>query len=258
MPSIAAVFTGKRGPAAAFTPEAGTSLMKHLSTPRWSKGLSLVCIACLSGGIALSYSSAIAQPAAQKVGPTALASIDLNKVLDNLTEAKLALERLKGEQTKRQTQLDEINTQISARTKRLEALPENKLTPERRQIMGELFELQAQGRVRKEVLERVGDLDAGGIALEIYEKINDAVKRYAMLQGYDIVVTDDQGLKLPGDKALTDKDVARYTRERQVLFASPRIDITDQIITMMNNEFNSRPAGAAPKPQAANPKGGKN
>jgi Skp family chaperone for outer membrane proteins len=202
----------------------------------WSKGLVVVSLACLGLGAAATMQSATAQ-AGSKAAPTAVAVINLNRVLDALVETKDAMARLDAENKKGQGKLDEINSQINSLKSRLDAMPKGQRSPERAQLEGQLLELNVQGRARLEVLQQLQSVESGTIAMGIYSKIVDAVKRYSEAQGIDLVITDDSSMTLPPDKPITDKDVSRYTNDRQVIFAAAKIDLTDQIIAMMNNEY---------------------
>jgi Skp family chaperone for outer membrane proteins len=202
----------------------------------WSKGLVVMSLACLGVGAAATFQSATAQ-AGQKAAPTAVAVINLNRVLEQLNETKDAMAKLEIDNKKGQAKLDEINTQINTLKTRLDAMPKGQRSPERAQLEGQLLELNVQGRARLEVLQQLQSVDSGTVAYGIYTKIVEAVKKYSEAQGIDLVLTDDSGITLPVDKPITDKDVGRYTNDRQVIYAAAKIDLTDQIIQMMNNEY---------------------
>lgn len=204
--------------------------------------LAVVSAACVGFGIAGSWQTATAQGTA-KAAPTSVAVINLNRILDSLAEAKDAIGRLETENQKNLAKLGEIETQIKAVKARLDALPKGQRSPERAQLEGQFLELNVLGRARRDVLQQLQDVENGTVMLGLYNKISDAVKRYAEQQQIDVVLSDDQFVTLEpeeADRPVTWKDVARYSNDRQIIFAAPRIDLTDQIITMMNNEYNAK------------------
>ncbi len=204
----------------------------------WSRGLALVSAACLSVGAVATYQSATAQQGA-KAAPTAVHVVDLNRILASLAEATDVFARLEAENRNAQAKLDEIEGQMKSVKARLDAMPKQR-SPERAQLEGQFLELSVQGRARLEVLKQLQDVSEGDAMLSLYEKITDAVKRYSEMQGIDLVLSDDSGVKLQpeaADRPILGKDVRRYSNDRQVIYAAKRVDLTDQVITMMNNEY---------------------
>jgi Skp family chaperone for outer membrane proteins len=202
----------------------------------WSRGLAAVAAGCVGLGIAF---MAVAQPGAKQAPPTAVAAVDVNKVLEDSAEAKAVIARLDSVTAERQKKLVEIENAMKSLQTKLEAAPKG--SPDRQKWVGELIELEAQGKVRKEVLTRISDLEAGPELWSLYVKITDAAKQIAAQQGYDIVIADDSFMpQIPEGKQLTASDVRRTTTDRQLLYVGPRADITQQVITLLNNQFNAK------------------
>jgi Skp family chaperone for outer membrane proteins len=73
--------------------------------------------------------------------------------------------------------------------------------------------------------------------------MQDAAKRLAEQQGYDVVLADDRSTVIPekdekGNKlVLTGAEVSNFVVSRRILAANDRLDITAQMVTFMNNEF---------------------
>ncbi len=59
-------------------------------------------------------------------------------------------------------------------------------------------------------------------------------------EGYALVVVDDSIVDFQSG---TEADMMRQISARRMLYASPRVDITDALIMQMNNAFQRRQAG---------------
>jgi Skp family chaperone for outer membrane proteins len=195
-----------------------------------------VAAGCLGLGIAF---MAVAQPGAKQAPPTAVAVLDVNKVLDESAEAKAIAARLDAVTSERQKKIDEIKNGMKALQTKIETAPKG--SPDRRKWAGELIELEAQGKARSEVLSRITDLEAGPELWNMYVRINEAAKTVAQQQGYDVVIADDSRMpEIPEGRQLLASDVRKTTTDRQLLYVGPRADITQQVIDLLNNQFNAK------------------
>jgi Skp family chaperone for outer membrane proteins len=71
----------------------------------------------------------------------------------------------------------------------------------------------------------------------MYLKVTAAIESIANREGYDMVMLDDSLFPLPENAA--DPDVYRAVITKTVVYRKDSIDITNQVITLMNNEFNA-------------------
>ena len=207
----------------------------------WNKGLVLGMFACLGAGFAVGLPAATAQRtgAAQ---PSAVAVVNVNKVLDASKEWEDSRGRLAASAQKRVAELEKLKEEISSLKQRIEAAP--KASPERQRLAGELYEKGAQQEVREKVAVQLGDLEAGPEVWALYVRMNDAIRQIATQQGYDLVISDDSPLpNIAEGRQLLASNVTNMTTNRQILFAAPRIDITDQVITVLNNQYAAAKAG---------------
>ena len=77
--------------------------------------------------------------------------------------------------------------------------------------------------------------DTGGVLQEFqyeFEEIKEAVAHLANREGYDVVFVDDSASELP--VAATEAEMRRQIGARRMLYTSPRVDITDQLVNFMN------------------------
>lgn len=202
--------------------------------PRPLFAIALTLGAALVGAaFATGASATSARPPAQ---PTAVAVVDVVAVLDGLSEKAVLEQRLQQSVTDRQAQLDEIITKIKAAQADLNGtLKEG--TPEYREKVRQLLELNALAEARRNILQRIVAFDKGDMLRDIYSKITVAVQKIAERNGYDVVVLDDATFPLPAEAA--DSDMERAILTRSVLYRHDSVDITAQVVTLMNNEFSA-------------------
>jgi len=68
----------------------------------------------------------------------------------------------------------------------------------------------------------------------------------ALTEGYDLVFLDDSSDALPftrKSRVVPQEQVLQQLVKRKVLFVNPTLDITEDLIMRMNNEFNAAQAG---------------
>ena len=75
---------------------------------------------------------------------------------------------------------------------------------------------------------------------DVYVKIQAAVAKLAQKGGYTLVLLDDRAITLP--KTTTDREMNAAILSKQILFAANGLDVTDELVTMMNNEYQA-PSG---------------
>lgn len=188
--------------------------------------------------------------------PTSVAVVQLKKVMDSIQQRAardVKLEELKAksleEEAVHKKTIDDLREKIRTlvgndadRAKQL-ALMED---PEYGKLTADL-ELAALNYVawQQFTLDRV-DLEKSLIVQDLYRSVKNAISQLSVAQGYDIVLIDDSQGELTVNPELK---VARYDQLiqqvslRKILYTNPAVDITEEVITRMNNSFN---AGAKP------------
>lgn len=189
----------------------------------------LVLIAALAWQAGANASNA-ARPPAQ---PTAIASVDIVTIFDQLQELKDLETELEARKNARQAQLDEANNQLRAIGADLEAMTRG--TDEYKDKVRQAMELQAMFKARSEALNQILSIDRGNMTRELYTKAMDAVRRVADREGYDAVLFDDSSFVVPEDAPY--QDVYRSIVTRSLLYRHESIDITSKIVSLMNSEY---------------------
>lgn len=178
--------------------------------------------------------SNVQRPPAQ---PTAVATIDIVEIFENLKERQVLEAQLQERLRTRQAQLEEV-------TRRLRALQED-LNPETGTIrrgtdayyerLRELTEQRAVGQARSQALQQIISIDQGNLRRQLYEKVAAAVRKIAERDGLDLVLFDDSKFEIP-ENASND-EVYRAIVTKGIIYKHPTIDITQRVITLMNNEY---------------------
>jgi Skp family chaperone for outer membrane proteins len=166
--------------------------------------------------------------------PTVTAVVDVSAVLNNLDQ-KLQVE------AELQAQVDAGNAELRAREEQIRQLQADLqlMSPgtaafdaKRDEFDHKVVELQTMQNYQKQRVNREYSRQFG----RLYTGILEAIDRVAQNSGYDLVLFKEQ-----------DVDFANVPREqlpgviqsRKVLYSSGALDITEQVQTMMNNEFRS-------------------
>ena len=200
--------------------------------------------AIIGGAIAASlmlasFGAGLLQNSSGRMQPaTAIAVVDFSRVLDALQEPK-------DRDATRRSRAEQISKELEAERKRLEDLekrindlPPN--SPEWRDLVLRGLQDAAALKARQETHQAFLDREKLDFLREIYAKVTDAVNRVAARDGWELVLIDDRSISLPPTQSGRNAVDAAIASKR-VIMATERIELTNQVITMMNNEYQARP-----------------
>lgn len=169
--------------------------------------------------------------------PTASATVDIVRVIDELEERAVLESQLESRIRARQAQLNEINERLNAIQRDLD--PETATlipgTDEYTERVREFMEQRAVAEARRNALTQIISIDRGALRRQLFQKISAAVGKIAERDGIDLVVLDDSVFPIP-ENASND-DVFRSIITKGVIYRHESIDITDRVVTLMNNEY---------------------
>ncbi|MEZ6242516.1 MAG: OmpH family outer membrane protein [Phycisphaerales bacterium] len=188
---------------------------------------------------ALFTGAAVATAVRPPAQPTAVAIVDVPAVLDGLKEKERLEANLEQAMQDANAKLQELSNQAEALQAKLD--PDTGIlkqgTKDYYQALGQLIELQSQAKARKSVLEQTISLTQGEMLRSLYTKIEAGIAKIAEREGYDIVLLNDAAFPLsnPAPANQTKGEIL----SRSVVYASSTngIDITADVITLLNNEF---------------------
>jgi Skp family chaperone for outer membrane proteins len=173
--------------------------------------------------------------------PTAVAVIRLPDLLNELQQRADAEIELREMATSLDEQDQEKRAELEALRDRLEALPEEN--------RGEIQSLSEDLRLkllkyegwRRFELDRL-DVEKSLRLRDLYRSVQAAVEQYADANGYDVVLVDDHEAELslnPQANASRENQIRQQMLSRRVLHANSAVDITDDLVRQMNNEYNA-------------------
>lgn len=173
--------------------------------------------------------------------PTVVVSVNLARILDGLDQRAVAqadfvamAEAILAEDEARTTRIEEMG-------KSLEDVPQSD-TAERNALVDEieLMILETQGW-RQFKTEQI-DIEKSLLMRDMYKSVRDAIRELCEREGYDVVIVDDSDDELvvnPQVAAPREIQIKQQLNSRRLLYVSPSIDITNDVITFMNNAFNN-------------------
>lgn len=192
-----------------------------------------MALAVAAVSIAYTHQARAVNVAAQ---PSTIAVVRLGELLEGLEERVALEKRLDGIIEQRQAQLNDIANKIKQGTEDLQNVY-TPGTPEFREKASEVLELEASARVRRETLQARISVEKGTMLVDLYAKIEATATQIAERRGFDAVIIDDSTLELPPQP--NEQAALQLILGRRMLYATDRIDITDELRTQMNNNFNA-------------------
>ncbi|HVU64363.1 MAG TPA: OmpH family outer membrane protein [Phycisphaerales bacterium] len=216
---------------------------------RWLAGLALGLAGLGAAGPA--HASRITRPAPERpleaapVPPAApvVATVDLEEVIKGLKEREDKEKALKGTQDDYQKRVNDLADEAKNAKSKLENMPDG---PDKIAMAKTVREKLIRAEFEKQYAERVLAEMKGEMLRELYNKINDAVQKVAKQNGYQLVLTSDAKVQVnPGDP----DSILRAIALKRILYVDPSMDITNDIIQYLNNQYAAGPAaGSTRKP----------
>jgi len=166
----------------------------------------------------LSPATALAQaPAAAKVG-----YVDMKRLLDNAPQVVAGREKLSKEFAPRDASLKADEKRLDDLRERQQREAATMATTDADTLKREIDALDRSIKRNREAMRNDLKSRSDQKLDKSWREINDAVVAFAREQGYDIIVPSP------------------------VVYASARVDITDQVLERLRKQFRERPAGATP------------
>ena len=210
------------------------------------KQLVAACV-ILAGVAAIAGSTAWAtvRLAAQ---PSAVASVDIIKLLDKLTERSDLDIELGQQGTRAQAEIKARRDRLEQRARETESMIDQ---AERRGAQDGLALEQLELREWMIIKDSELDRDAATRWRSLYRNIVAEAEKFAQGEGYQYVIVYDGPAKIdanPRAQQSMAQQVVDQIMRRRILFADKADDITDKLILRMNN---ARAAGVTSSPAAA-------
>lgn len=198
-------------------------------------------IALAAVGLISHYSAARPAPAILAPAPATIATIDLVKLMQQLTKAAVLNNQLKQRNDDRQKSINEMVDRLKQMKDQMDALPKT-AEKERRELFVQAFELEQTAAGRRDALQRVINIEKGELIRELYQDIQSAAAGFAAKNGYDLVLVDDRAMVLP--EQATEDQMNMVIQNKRVMFAAGALDVTAALAQEMNNQYQAPPVPA--------------
>ncbi len=198
-----------------------------------TSALALIVAAGLAATSITALSSRPAGTATLAAPPTAVAIVDMQKAINDSTEIKARNEALKVRAEARMAELDKFKKDLKDLVDSAKLLPEG--SPDAVKARAEAVVKNATLEAQFQAYKQLTDIESGDILGDIHAKVIAAVDAIAKRDGYQLVLADDRAIVPPKGRPV--EDVGNAINQRRVLYADPSIDITERVLTAMNNEY---------------------
>ncbi len=166
---------------------------------------------------------------------SSVAIVDLATLMDGLEELKQKNAEVGAKGAQYQKQISDLNDQIKQVEQDLDVNIPKDDAKRRVEALGHRAELISLRDARKNGLQAQFDLEKGDVLRSIYNKSLAAVDTFARQEGYDYVLLNDTSMTLP--PGATFRDYSDMIERRRILYARQGVDVTDRIVTIMNNDY---------------------
>ena len=165
--------------------------------------------------------------------PTTVGLVNVERALNELDELVALNQSLEARAIDRQEKVSALQKENEDLQAELELLPTN-AKERQREIRARMFELNETIKARFNAYQTLIDIEKGEIIAPLYTKLLATVQEVAEKEGYELVLFDDRALQIPnGVQSVINEAIQR----KSVLYAGDRLDITDQVVLMMNNKY---------------------
>ncbi len=205
----------------------------NTKTRRTTILLALTAFVCISAGYAAVAATTRFRP------PTVVVTFNISRVTANITERAASEARLRELVAK-------IEDERSKRKNAIEKLQESFIEgseADKPEIMDKLDQLNLEAISYERFAGMRIDNERSLMFRDIYIKIQTAIADISEENGYDIVLISDDDRDILVDKESNvprEFQVKEQIGFQRVIFASSKTDITDQIVTHMNLEWEKR------------------
>ncbi len=194
--------------------------------------LSALAVTVVATGLSVTASAA-----RRLANPTIVATLDIGRVREGLSERVDAQAGLMA-------QSQSIEVENNERIRKIEELQSEMadvVDSARREALQEELDLHlVRVAAWRNYIQQQIDIEKSLLLQDLYRKITQAVQELAEIEGIDIVLINDAGQQV---QTIADSQVARELQVRQqissrrIIYASPGVDITEQLIVRMNNAY---------------------
>lgn len=178
--------------------------------------------------------------------PTAVAVVDFDVLQRDLDEQAALFVRLTEKFQPMADEITQMDTQMQAMVNRLNEDGPTMTDEEKRELTLEGMLLENRIRSSNEILQLAQTAEAHAVMQDLYPKIYAGIATIAVRDGWDIVMLDTS--KIDPSKAQNLETMNNAVSRRTILYVNPNVDITAEVVILLNNNFAN-----PPKPPVAVP-----
>lgn len=198
----------------------------------------------LFAALALPASLLRAQPPAPAPAhPTRIAIANPSRIFTDMAETKALRDKLEVRRKNLFAQETQQRDAITALMKQRNDTNPNH--PSYRDLSDQIdkakADLQAWGVATKASVDR----DQKWMVKDLYDKIEAAIAEVAQRDGIDLVIADGRQ-EIPNLEEITPEDLRQRLNTRNVLFSNKGIDISEDVLAVLDKKFALTGAGATP------------
>jgi Skp family chaperone for outer membrane proteins len=166
-----------------------------------------------------------------------IATVDLEGVVAALKERLDKELNLKASLSDAQKRVDTLVEEVKSDQEKIKQMPAGN---DKDKAMKELREKAIRAEFEKQYAQKLLIEMQGEMLRDLYLKISEATGRMAKSNGYSLVIANDQKIEIPkGDP----NEIGRAISSKRMLYSDGALDVTNELITMMNNEYAARGGG---------------
>lgn len=111
-------------------------------------------------------------------------------------------------------------------------------TTQNDKLLKAAIEFDSWGKIQKAEFERKKKVHMKAV----FDKVRAAVAEVAKARGIDLVITDEQPVVPDNLSQITEAELGQRLNQQSILYSDPKLDISDDVIALMDKEYKS--AGA--------------
>jgi len=200
-----------------------------MATNRLWRWAFVVALAALAAGVWRVGSPASAAPSPGDL----IATARVSDIVNGLEELKTREQDLKTLIEDLKNRITEKGKKLEEKGKQLELMGEAS-GAQREALIREMARLRVELEAENQISEAMIDRERGQIYSDLFEKIRKATAKVSERSGYAIVILDDSTAPVEG---AGERAVRGSIIMRRLLYVTPKNDITQEIITAMNNDW---------------------
>ena len=162
----------------------------------------------------------------------AVATVDLEKVFTSLKRYESGLTKLKALSETLEAQAKSAESKVRELQGELENFKDG--SKEQADALGKLQNAAGELRAVQQFVGAKLEVEKSRMLRDTYLAIKDAVRRLAEREGLDYILLDDSVVEM--DPANASNTMSQISA-RRFLYASPKRDVTNQLIGLMNEEW---------------------